>query len=116
MISREAIVKALKAYEAARCRFMLEYPGPNGCAYAGLNPEDIADAIVDLINLPARVSGLTPDEYAEWVKLNGRVRCAGFTARKTQCKHTISGPQYTNPFEWKKVRDLQQYCPVHGGA
>ncbi|WP_124920710.1 hypothetical protein [Burkholderia sp. Bp9099] len=116
MVSREAIIKAIEAHESARCRFVLEYPGPNGCASAQLTPEVIADAILSLINLPARVSGLSPDEYAEWVELNGRVRCAGHTARKTQCRNTVSGPLYANPIEWKKVKDSQPYCSTHGGA
>ncbi|AIO31468.1 hypothetical protein DM39_1497 [Burkholderia cenocepacia] len=115
MISREAIIKAIESHEAARCRFILEYPGPNGCASARLAPEDIADAILSMINLPARVSGLTAEEYAEWVELNGRVRCAGRTARKTPCKNTVTGPQLANPLEWKRAKDSQPYCSIHGG-
>ncbi|CAJ3167745.1 Uncharacterised protein [Burkholderia pseudomallei] len=116
MMSRETIINAIEAHEAARCKFVLEYPGPCGNVSAQLTAEDIADAILSMINLPARASGLTPEEYAEWVELNGRVRCTGLTARKAQCRNTVSSPQYTNPFEWRKMRDTQPYCSAHGGA
>src|SRR5260370_42569831 len=60
---------------------VLEYPGPGGNASTGPTGEDIAPAILHGVNLAARVSGLTPEEYAGWLELNGRVHCAGLTAR-----------------------------------
>ncbi|NIF56267.1 hypothetical protein [Burkholderia sp. Ax-1724] len=115
MTSRAAIIDAIETLRKARCNFILEYPGACGCAHAHITGEDIASAILDGVNLAARVSGLTPDEYAEWVELSGRVRCTARTARGKQCRHTVSGPMISNPFEWKTLRDSAPYCPTHCG-
>jgi hypothetical protein len=115
MTSRTAIIDAIEALRKTSCNFIVEYPGACGTAHSHLTGEDIAAAILDGVNLAARVSGLTAEEYAEWVELSGRVRCSARTAQGTQCRKTASGPMISNPLEWKALRDSAPYCPTHGG-
>lgn len=115
MTSRAAIIDAIETLRKARCNLIVEYPGACGTAHAHLTGEDIAAAILDGVNLAARVSGLTPDEYAEWIELNGRVRCSARTAHGKQCRRTVSGPMIFDPLEWKALRYSAPYCPTHGG-
>lgn len=115
MLTKEQIIEAIEAHVAAGCVFTMEYPGALGCAYARLSPETIASAILDLPNLPALLSGLTAEEYREWIESYGRVRCSGLTGRKRRCRNMVSGRMMSNPLEWKVLRDTHPCCNVHGG-
>ncbi|NMV37228.1 hypothetical protein [Ralstonia insidiosa] len=116
MLTKDAIAQAIAAHEAAGCTFVLEFPGPMGTMYERLRGDDLAAAIVELVNLPARMSGLTPTEYAEWIEWGGRVQCCAVTVRGKQCRKSAPGPLLKNPAEWKAARDAQPYCESHGGT
>lgn len=65
MTSRTVIIDAIETLRKARCTCGNAFTGPTG--------EDIAAAILNGVNLAARVSGLTPEEYAEWIELTAPV-------------------------------------------
>lgn len=115
MVTRVEIVNALKLAEAAGCRFSVTYHAPSGGMQSSISPDDIADIILDRINLPARVTGLSPSEYSDWVELDGRVRCAALTKAKRRCKKTVAGHFREDPLGWKALNDSSPYCEVHGG-
>lgn len=80
-----------------------------------LTPADIAACILDGVNLPARLAGLTPDEYAEWIEEDGHVRCCAKTRAGRQCRNSASRKAIADPAEWKALRATGPYCPTHGG-
>lgn len=115
MVTRAEIIRALEAAKQAGCWFNLGFPAPFGGKEMELKPEHIAASILDGANLPALVTGLSPAEYAEWVEQDGRVLCAGKTAKGRPCRKHVSGPVLTDPKEWKALRDTAPYCRTHGG-
>ena len=62
----------------------LHLPGPGGNAFTGPTGEDIAAAILNGVNLAARVSGLTPEEYTEWIELTAPVSLLAASRAETR--------------------------------
>lgn len=115
MTTRQEIERALDLAQQGGCTFIVEFQGPTRCHAEKLSPADLAACILDGVNLPARMSGLSPDEYAEWIEQGGHVRCASNTRAGQQCRNSVSGPALTEPAEWLAVRATSPYCPTHGG-
>ncbi|MDF3837129.1 hypothetical protein P3W85_29860 [Cupriavidus basilensis] len=115
MVTRAEIIRALEATRQAGCWFSVGFRAPFGGQEAELTPEDIAACILDGVNLPARKTGLTPDEYAEWIEQDGHVQCSAKTKAGRQCRKSASGAAVTDPAEWKALRATAPYCPIHGG-
>lgn len=115
MVTRQEIIRALEATRQAGCWFSVGFRAPFGGKEMALTPEDIAACILDGVNLPARKTGLTPDEYAEWLQWDGRVQCTAKTHSGRQCRNAASGPAMTDPAQWKAFRGTAPYCRTHGG-
>lgn len=99
--------------QQAGCSFSVNFRAPFGAMNAALSPADIAACILDGVNLPARLTGPTPDEYAEWIEQDGLVRCCAKTRAGRQCRNFAPGGGITDPAEWKAFRATAPYCHTH---
>jgi len=115
MVTRAEIIRALEATQQAGSSFSANIRSPLGGMNMRLTPADIAACILDGVNLPARLTGLTPDEYAEWIEQEGHVQCSARTKAGRQCRKSASGSAVTDPTDWKALRATAPYCPTHGG-
>lgn len=115
MTTRQEIERALALAQQAGCTFVVEFQGPIGCHSERLSPADLAACILDGINIPARMSGLSSDEYAEWIEQGGHVRCSSTTHAGKQCRNSASRKPLTDPAAWLSLRATAPYCPTHGG-
>ncbi|TMS58513.1 hypothetical protein MW7_007245 [Imbroritus primus] len=115
MVERAKIIAALSAAQNAGCAFSVNIPAPMGGMTVTLTAEALAACILDQVNLPAMVTGLTPAEYGEWIEQGGHVRCCATTKSGAQCRNSASRMSLIDPAEWKAVLDSKPYCPTHGG-
>jgi hypothetical protein len=115
MLSREQIVEAIELLE--RSGFSLSFLSPHPCGHVSLflTPEDAASYARGEINLPAKLAGLTSEEFALWVDSGGYMQCFAKTQAGHRCKNLVRGNQITDSQEWKRLNDARPYCAVHGG-
>jgi hypothetical protein len=115
MLTREQIVEAVKLLERVGCSISFNCPHPCGQVTLPVSAEDAAAYATGEINLPAKINGLTPEEFAEWVETGGYMQCAAKTQSGRRCKNVIRGHQITNPQEWRRLNEERPYCAMHGG-
>lgn len=90
-------------------------PNPAGHRSMGISEADAAAYAVGAINLPARLSGMSPDEFADWMHSGGYMCCHALTRAGRRCKNLVRGHQVTDSAEWKRLLEEKPYCAKHGG-
>ncbi|MGT2453760.1 hypothetical protein ACU4GI_10865 [Cupriavidus basilensis] len=115
MLSRKQIIEALQLAERAGCSLVFQYRAPGGSASRCVSPEALADAISGELNLAAQLSGLSPQDYEEWVRLDGSVQCHANTRAGKRCRKCVPGVGQRDASEWKRLNDEKPYCETHGG-
>lgn len=115
MLTREQIVEALKMAEQAGIALVCQGRAPGGYSSYSVEAEEVAAHILGEINLPARLNGLSPAEYEEWIRLDGSVQCYATTQAGRRCKGCAPGGSQRSAQEWKELNDTKPYCTIHGG-
>ncbi|MEJ5024974.1 hypothetical protein [Brucella anthropi] len=99
--------------ESSGVGFTVNVKVPMGGRSVYLNANEVSRYIKDKAAFSASHFGLTLEEYAEWIEMDGFVRCSETTTTGARCKNYVSGGSFYNPEEWKRLRG--EYCAVHGG-
>lgn len=116
MLTHEQIVEALTLASKAGCSVRAGYVGLDGWVESDVGFADIADCILNGASLASRATGLSTQEYEEWLAFGGRVRCCGTTRSRKRCKLTIAASErYSNPQHWLEASKAGGYCELHGG-
>jgi hypothetical protein len=115
MLTREQITEALRLAEQAGIALVCQGRAPGGYSSHSVTALDVAAHIVGEINLPASLNGLSPEEYEEWVRLDGSVQCYATTRAGRRCERYVPGRSQRGSQEWKRLNDTRPYCTIHGG-
>lgn len=79
-----------------------------------LQPEHVLLYLQDPDAGVAAAHGVSRDDYLEWLKSWGSVRCDGVTVSGTRCKNTAKGFTGLDLSEWIEARTRGGHCAVHG--